>query len=52
MQEATNELRGGLGWMAAETPAPAAGGQADAMSIRQQLLNGSYGAGSASIGAW
>ena len=53
MQEAVNELRGGLGWMGSETPAPAAGGQADAMSIRQQLLNGSYGIGSsASIGAW
>lgn len=52
MQEAANELRGGLGWMAAEAPAPAAGGQADAMSIRQQLLSGSYGSSSASIGAW
>jgi protein Cut8 len=39
--------------MAAETPTPTTGGQADAMSIRQQLLNGSYGIGSsASIGAW
>ncbi|UPX16791.1 Tethering factor for nuclear proteasome sts1, variant 2 [Ascochyta rabiei] len=55
MQDAVNELRGGLGWMATETPtaAAAAAGQADAMSIRQQLLNGSYGLGSsASIGAW
>lgn len=52
MQEAANELRGGLGWMAAETPATPAGGQADAMSIRQQLLSGSYGSSSASIGAW
>ncbi|KAH6639830.1 tethering factor for nuclear proteasome STS1 [Boeremia exigua] len=50
MQDAVNELRGGLGWMAADSQAPAS--QADAMSIRQQLLNGSYGAGSASIGAW
>ncbi|KAF2849036.1 nuclear envelope protein-like protein Cut8 [Plenodomus tracheiphilus IPT5] len=52
MQEAVNELRGGLGWMGTETttavPAPA-----DAMSIRQQLLSGNYGSGSsASIGAW
>jgi protein Cut8 len=53
MQEAVNELRGGLGWMSAETPNPAAGGSNDAMSVRQQLLSGNYGTGSpASIGAW
>ena len=53
MQEAVNELRGGLGWMGTETPNPAAGGSNDAMSIRQQLLSGNYGTGSpASIGAW
>jgi protein Cut8 len=53
MQEAVNELRGGLGWMGAETPNPAGGGSSDAMSIRQQLLSGNYGTGSpASIGAW
>jgi protein Cut8 len=53
MQEAVNELRGGLGWMGADAPPHAPAAQADAMSIRQQLLNGSYGVGSsASIGAW
>jgi len=53
MQEAVNELRGGLGWMGAGAPAPAASGPEDAMSIRQQLLSGNYGMGtSASIGAW
>ena len=53
LQEAVNELRGGLGWMGTETPNPAAGGSNDAMSIRQQLLSGNYGTGSpASIGAW
>ncbi|KAL6706082.1 Tethering factor for nuclear proteasome sts1 [Coniothyrium glycines] len=57
MHEAVNELRGGLGWMgtdsSASAPAAAAGGSTESMSIRQQLLSGSYGSGSpASIGAW
>ncbi|KAJ4365105.1 Tethering factor for nuclear proteasome sts1 [Neocucurbitaria cava] len=53
MQEAVNELRGGLGWMAADTPSSAASGPPDAMSIRQQLLSGHYAIGSpARIGAW
>ena len=53
MQEAVNALRGGLGWMGADTPNPAASGATDAMSIRQQLLSGNYGLGSpARIGAW
>ncbi|EMD96634.1 hypothetical protein COCC4DRAFT_75610 [Bipolaris maydis ATCC 48331] len=53
MQEAVNELRGGLGWMGAETGNAATAGPTDAMSIRQQLLSGNYGSGSsASIGAW
>ncbi|KAL6158318.1 Tethering factor for nuclear proteasome sts1 [Exserohilum turcicum] len=53
MQEAVNELRGGLGWMGTETSNAATAGPADAMSIRQQLLSGNYGSGSpASIGAW
>lgn len=52
MQEAVNELRGGLGWMGAET-SNAAAAPADAMSIRQQLLSGNYGgSSSARIGAW
>ncbi|KAF2833538.1 tethering factor for nuclear proteasome STS1 [Ophiobolus disseminans] len=53
MQEAVNELRGGLGWMAADAPAPATSGPEDSMSVRQQLLSGNYGMGaSAGIGAW
>ncbi|KAH8691786.1 tethering factor for nuclear proteasome STS1 [Phaeosphaeriaceae sp. PMI808] len=53
MQEAVNELRGGLGWMGSETPAPATSGPEGSMSIRQQLLSGNYGMGaSPSIGAW
>ena len=53
MQEAVSELRGGLGWMGAETnSAPAAGSAADARSIRQQLLSGNYSTGSPGIGAW
>jgi protein Cut8 len=52
MQEAVNELRGGLGWMGAESDNAPPAGPADTMSIRQQLLSGNYGSGSASIGAW
>lgn len=53
MQEAVNELRGGLGWMGAEASTTPASGPEDAMSIRQQLLSGNYGMGtSAGIGAW
>ncbi|KAH7357658.1 tethering factor for nuclear proteasome sts1 [Pyrenochaeta sp. MPI-SDFR-AT-0127] len=53
MQEAVNELRGGLGWMGTDTANPTAGGPADAISIRQQLLSGNYGVGSpARVGAW
>jgi protein Cut8 len=52
MQEAVNELQGGLGWIGAETNSAAAAGPADAMSIRQQLLSGNYSTGSPSIGAW
>lgn len=53
MQEAINELRGSIGWMAADAQASSTPGPADAMSIRQQLLSGNYGLGSpARIGAW
>ena len=53
MQDAINELRGSLGWMAAEAPNSTASGLADAMNIRQQLLSGNYGVGApTSIGAW
>ena len=53
MQEAVNELRGGLGWMGSDAPAPATGGSADTSSIRQQLLNGTYGMGApVRVGPW
>jgi protein Cut8 len=53
MQEAVNELRGSLGWMGNNAPAPSAGGGADNMSVRQQLLNGTYGMGSSvRVGPW
>ncbi|KAF2184336.1 tethering factor for nuclear proteasome sts1 [Zopfia rhizophila CBS 207.26] len=53
MQEAVNELRGSLGWMGGESVNPAAGGPADTMSIRQQLLNGTYGMGApVRVGPW
>ncbi|PSN68690.1 tethering factor for nuclear proteasome sts1 [Corynespora cassiicola Philippines] len=53
MQEAVNELRGSLNWMGSEGSNPAAGGPPDTMSVRQQLLNGTYGFGSpAQVGAW
>ncbi|KAF2004867.1 tethering factor for nuclear proteasome sts1 [Amniculicola lignicola CBS 123094] len=53
MQEAVNELRTSLGWLGNDTPNPATGGQADTMSIRQQLLNGTYGMSSpVPVGPW
>ena len=57
MQEAVHELRGSLGWMGGDAPSSAssglAGASADAMSIRQQLLNGTYGMNApARVGAW
>lgn len=54
MQEAIQELRGSLNWMGGDTPAaPAAGGPADMMSVRQQLLSGSYGVASpVPVGHW
>jgi protein Cut8 len=53
MQEAINELRGSISWMGTDTTTPAAGGPADTMSVRQQLLNGTYGMGSpVRVGPW
>lgn len=53
MQEAINELRGSLGWMGGETASPSSGGTADSMSIRQQLLNGTFGMGApVRVGPW
>jgi protein Cut8 len=51
MHEAVNELRGSLGWMANEIESH--GGPAANMSIRDQLLNGTYGMNaSPRVGAW
>jgi protein Cut8 len=47
MQEAVNELRNSIGWMGAEASNSAVGGQVDPLSVRQQLLNGTYGMGNA-----
>lgn len=53
MQEAINELRGSIGWMGNDAPAPATNGPTDTMSIRQQLLNGTYGMNSpVRVGPW
>ncbi|KAF2278093.1 tethering factor for nuclear proteasome sts1 [Westerdykella ornata] len=53
MQQAVNELRGSLGWMGGETTPNPTGGTLDTMSIRQQLLNGTYGMGSSvRVGPW
>jgi protein Cut8 len=51
MQEAVNELRSSLGWMAPE-PQSSGHGPNDSMSLRQQLMSGSYGGSAARIGAW
>jgi len=52
MQEAVNVLRGSLGWMGHETQHTAMGGAAGNVSVRDQLLNGTYGMNSTGIGAW
>ncbi|KAH7125268.1 tethering factor for nuclear proteasome sts1 [Dendryphion nanum] len=53
MQEAMQELRGSLNWMGGDAPTTASGGSADMMSVRQQLLNGSYGVGPpVPVGHW
>lgn len=55
MQEAVNELRSHLGWMGGnEGDGPQAGvGSNDPASIRQQLLNGTYGLGApVRVGPW
>jgi len=53
MQEAVEELRRGLGWMGNDGGNPGTGGSADTMSVRQQLLNGTYGMGPpVPVGRW
>ncbi|KAF2471627.1 tethering factor for nuclear proteasome sts1 [Lindgomyces ingoldianus] len=53
MQEAVNELRGSLGWTGSNAPTTVAGGPADTISIRQQLLSGTYGMGApVRVGPW
>ena len=53
MQGAINELRGSLGWMGGDPVGSTPGGTAEPMSIRQQLLSGTYGMGApVSVGPW
>ncbi|KAF2742445.1 tethering factor for nuclear proteasome sts1 [Sporormia fimetaria CBS 119925] len=53
MQEAMLTVRESLGWIGGEAQPQAGGGQGHSMSIREQLLNGTYGAGtSVSVGPW
>jgi protein Cut8 len=53
MQEAVNTLRGSLGWMGGGPQTPTTGNSAESMSVRQQLLNGTYGMGSSvRVGPW
>lgn len=52
MQEAVNELRANLGWIGGDGGAPSSGQTAeDTASIRQQLLNGTYGS-AVRVGPW
>ncbi|KIV99294.1 uncharacterized protein PV09_09061 [Verruconis gallopava] len=51
MEEAMNELRTSLGWMGNSNEQPS--GQGDSVSIRQQLLSGTYGHGQpVRVGPW
>ncbi|KAF2809634.1 tethering factor for nuclear proteasome sts1 [Mytilinidion resinicola] len=53
MQEAIGELRGSLQWLGTDTPNPSTGGASDPMSVRQQLLSGTYGLGApVRVGHW
>ncbi|KAF2142554.1 uncharacterized protein K452DRAFT_249347 [Aplosporella prunicola CBS 121167] len=54
MQEAVSELRSHLGWMGGDASGPQAGaGQSNQQSIRDQLLNGTYGLGApVRVGPW
>lgn len=52
MQEAVNELRANLGWIGGEAGGPSSGAAPDnSASIRQQLLNGTYGS-PVRVGPW
>ncbi|KAF2086113.1 Cut8-domain-containing protein [Saccharata proteae CBS 121410] len=53
MQEAVNELQSHLGWMAGGSAGSEGAQTNDPASIRQQLLNGTYGAGMpVRVGPW
>jgi protein Cut8 len=52
MQEAVNALRLSLGWMGSEAHQQSAGSSTSNVSIRDQLLAGTYGMGPARVGAW
>lgn len=53
MQEAVQALRVSLGWMGSEAQQQSSsGGSTGSVSVRDQLLSGTYGMGSARVGAW
>lgn len=55
MEDAVNELKNSLGWLSGNAfPGQLGSGQGDAMSIRQQLLSGTYGVGGPAVrvGPW
>ncbi|KAF2196934.1 tethering factor for nuclear proteasome sts1 [Delitschia confertaspora ATCC 74209] len=53
MQEALEELRGSLGWMGGENTNQGAGSGGNTMSVREQLLNGTYGMNApVRVGPW
>jgi protein Cut8 len=53
LEEAMKELRTSLGWISRDQPNQPSQPDADAASIRQQLLNGTYGLGGAvRVGPW
>ena len=53
LQEAVNELKTGLGWMAGEQQQQQPGRGDDVSSVRQELLNGTYGANyPVRVGPW
>lgn len=55
MEDAINELKNSLGWLSGNGfPGQLGSGQGDAMSIRQQLMSGTYGVGGPAVrvGPW
>jgi protein Cut8 len=50
MEDAMEELRSSLGWIASDASSGSA--PTDPTSIRQQLLSGTYGVGPVRVGPW